>query len=275
MTTLAVWWAMRSDESTLKDHFKPLALPGTTEWFCCDEEMRRWLRFMRKQHFVAHNKAELGEAPYVDSSRWLPSSDVAKQARGNGQLRLSFELPEVWGDIVEPFDHIGDGDFYSPPALLTAARSVLGDIDLDPASCREANREVQAKQYYSWREDGLAHEWAGRMWINPPFPWEPWVEKFVSEWDAGKIVAAIILCETRVTTALYFHPMIERCSAVLKMKGRLRFWGPKAGTPDEGHELYYFGSSVSAFSTEYQMFGRVFAPAKRMPAPEPEAPPPS
>jgi hypothetical protein len=263
MQTLGIWWAMPADESYLKRHFEKLAIEKTSEWFRCDAAMRAWLIEMRKQHFVAHDEDEIDDMPFVDSSAWLPGTSSAVAVSAAGQLALNLAAVTAgdgWADVTVVRDKVGDGDFYSPPDLLSAARKALGSIDLDPASCRVANREVQAKRYYSWHEDGLTQAWFGRMWINPPFPWEAWAEKFVHEWDAGNIEAAVILCTTRVTTAKYFHDMVSRASAMLKMRGRVQFWGPKAGAPDEGHELYFYGRDVAAFSREFLPFGRIFVP---------------
>jgi hypothetical protein len=77
---------------------------------------------------------------------------------------------------------IARSEFYTPPEVVAAARTLLGAIDLDPASCAAANEVVRASRYYSFREDGLALPWHGRVWINPPFPWLPWVPKLLAEW---------------------------------------------------------------------------------------------
>lgn len=258
MTTLAVWRGTIADESYLKNHFKRLAIPNRKEWFSADDEMISWLQSMLKQTFVAPRGEGQGNIPYVDSSYWLPGK-LTKFSKPP-QMRLFDEhQDDPWGH-VKP-DQIGEGDFYSPQVLVEAARACFGGtIDLDPASCREANKVVQAKNFYSVAEDGLSQPYYGRMWMNPPFPWEPWAPKLMTEWKSGKgkIRSVIALCTTRVTTAAYFHPVVAASSAILKMCGRLAFWGPKAGAPDEGHELYYLGSEPDAFKRHFSRFGTVF-----------------
>lgn len=59
-------------------------------------------------------------------------------------------------------------EYYTPAEVISAARSVLGRIDLDPCSCEAANRTVGAQSYYTLLEDGLRQEWRGRVWVNPP-----------------------------------------------------------------------------------------------------------
>lgn len=75
-------------------------------------------------------------------------------------------------------------EWYSPPWIVERARSLMGGIDLDPASCADAQRLVRAERWFD-REaahgpDGsvpradktcaLSPEvtWAGRVYLNPP-----------------------------------------------------------------------------------------------------------
>ncbi len=66
----------------------------------------------------------------------------------------------------------GSNEYYLPPDLQTSIVKVLGAIDLDPASCAQAQELIQAEVWYGpespFGENGLAEPWAGRVYLNPP-----------------------------------------------------------------------------------------------------------
>jgi hypothetical protein len=46
-------------------------------------------------------------------------------------------------------------EWYTPQQYIDLARDVLGEIDLDPASCAEANRIVRVTRYYDIHDNRL------------------------------------------------------------------------------------------------------------------------
>jgi hypothetical protein len=87
----------------------------------------------------------------------------------------------------------GDNEWWTPEDLVEMAREALGAIDLDPATTAEANKIVRAGRVFTKQDDGLKHEWHGRIWLNPPYSQpliEEFVSKMVSEYAAGRTTAA-------------------------------------------------------------------------------------
>lgn len=88
-------------------------------------------------------------------------------------------------------------EWWTPPEIVAPARGLFGRLELDVASCFEANRIVQAESYFTADMDGLRdgpklREWrAGVVWCNPPSKrgenaaWEWWVHG-AREWIEGR-----------------------------------------------------------------------------------------
>lgn len=61
-----------------------------------------------------------------------------------------------------------NSEFMTPQWITDWAHYVMGGIDLDPASCAEANRTVRAEWYFDKAQNGLFQPWHGKVWLNPP-----------------------------------------------------------------------------------------------------------
>lgn len=254
MRTLAVVLGQAADESAIKRHFRPcLSRTRSDEWFKAGEDMRAYLRWLRSQSFVARTETEMHALVPVDSSAWLPGGDRAKTPM---QLRIA--EADAWDDLG--VDHFMEGDFYTPRHIVEAARRAMGTIDLDPASCREANEVVGATRYFGFHDNGLLQEWAGNVWANPPYgAWDEWVPKILEEWRSGRITQLCVIAPTRTLTAKTFHPLVAASSAVTILCGRVSFWGPKSsGSPDDGHAVFYLGDHTVSFSDAFRGLGTTF-----------------
>jgi len=157
----------------------------------------------------------------------------------------------------------GDSEWYSPAIYVDAARRVMGGIDLDPASSAAANEVVRATTYYSAEDEGLAREWHGRVWMNPPYS-HPLISQFCARlaesYTVNHIEAAVVLVNNATETA-WFQDLSQVASAVCFPRGRIRFWAPTkvTATPLQGQAFLYFGLQPVRFVEEFSQFGRCWS----------------
>ena len=155
----------------------------------------------------------------------------------------------------------GDFEWYTPADYVEAARVVMGAIDLDPASTPTANAVVQARQFYSLEDDGLAHDWYGRVWMNPPYVnalVTQFSEKLAESVKAGTVTAAIVLVNNATETR-WFRTLSDRATAICFPTGRVRFWKPEQASdaPLQGQAVIYIGSDRATFCQRFSDFGLV------------------
>lgn len=155
----------------------------------------------------------------------------------------------------------GENEWYTPPEYIAAARAVLGEIDLDPASSDKANAVVQASQIFTLQESGLEKPWHGRVWMNPPYA-QPLVGQFAAKLadsvKTGDVLAAVVLVNNATETA-WFTAIADVSSAVCFPTGRVRFWSPTKETaaPLQGQAVLYAGPNTDGFCTEFRSFGLI------------------
>jgi ParB family chromosome partitioning protein len=166
---------------------------------------------------------------------------------------------------AEPLPHVaratGENEWYTPAEYIEAARTVLGKIDLDPASTALANEVIQADRFYTLEDSGLRHKWSGRVWMNPPYASNligKFTAKLTEHYLNGSIEAAIALVNNATETE-WFQPMADAAAAICFPNGRVHFWGPngEAGAPLQGQAVLYLGSDVDVFRAAFEDFGLI------------------
>jgi phage N-6-adenine-methyltransferase len=155
----------------------------------------------------------------------------------------------------------GDSEWFTPTEYVEAARKVMGQINLDPASTETANSIVKAEQFYCAKDDGLKQRWHGCIWLNPPYS-QPAIEQFctkvVEEFSAGRIEAACVLINNATETK-FFQSLARISTAICFPAGRIRFWHPEkeSATPLQGQAVLYLGNSPKLFIQAFKPFGFV------------------
>ena len=157
-------------------------------------------------------------------------------------------------------------EWYTPADYLAAARTVMGDIDLDPASCIQAQETVCARRFFTKETDGLAHPWDGRVWLNPPFESElirPFIAKLLAEYRAGNVAQAIVLTDNATDTS-WFHDLSAEARRFCFTKGRIKFISPltDAQAPQRGQVFTYIGDRAVEFTERFSEFGLVVLAAQ-------------
>jgi hypothetical protein len=103
----------------------------------------------------------------------------------------------------------------TPPDIIKS----LGAFDLDPCAAPEPRPWDTATRHITLPDDGLVADWAGRVWLNPPYSSEAvkWLRKMAIHNHGTALVFA------RTETEWFTETIWRAATAVLFIEGRLYF----------------------------------------------------
>jgi phage N-6-adenine-methyltransferase len=150
-------------------------------------------------------------------------------------------------------------EWYTPAKYVEAARLVMGSIELDPASCEDANRTVKAKRIFTLENGGgLGCFWQSEaVWLNPPYSnVKEWINELIDEHTSGRTQQAILLVNAS-TSEKWFQPLWDY--PICFTNHRIKFDCPGAtkSQPTKGNAFVYFGENSYKFAKVFSQFGTV------------------
>lgn len=238
-----------------------------------NEDKSKTSEILAKAHGVSKATVER-DGQFHDATRVLDIQDEVKNNEINAPRGLIIREARQLGKNPSDKDlqtakervtaHVsrnsGDNEWYTPKDYISLAREVMGEIDLDPASCADANKVVKAITYYSQNENGLEQPWHGRVFMNPPYS-QPHIQKFsdklVHHVLTGDISQAVVLVNNATETRWGQH-LLRNAAAVCFPASRIKFWHPaKISAPLQGQMILYFGDRPGFFGEVFNDTGVV------------------
>ena len=154
-------------------------------------------------------------------------------------------------------------EWYTPARYIVAVHTLMGGIDLDPASNALANKVVRATTYYDKDTNGLEKDWRGRVFMNPPYGktgilsnQEIWTCRLIAQYQAGITQEAVVLVNASTDTKwfqrLWVYP-------ICFVDHRVNFYSVNGGSggATHGNVFVYMGQQEARFIELFSQFGSV------------------
>ena len=153
----------------------------------------------------------------------------------------------------------GTAEWFTPPEILQPVRAVLGEIDLDPATCADAQQLVQAKSFYTLEDDGLSQPWYGRVYLNAPYS-RGVMDAFIHKLLVSSAVEAWIVLANNATETKWAQRLLVASRLVCFLSSRVDFIDA-AGVPqtnnNRGQMVCYSGPDPDHFRFHFHERGMI------------------
>jgi phage N-6-adenine-methyltransferase len=211
------------------------------------------------QRAEVYDKVSAVDTEAAEAAKVVPQSVIAEARKETPQ-----KAAEIVKTAAKPHvsNNSGEQDWYTPMVYLDAARKVIGDFDLDPASSDVAQKFVKAKTFFTKEDNGLVQDWKGTVWMNPPYS-SGLVEKFAEKLvDSLPSIKSAIVLVNNATETRWFQLLANKCDSICFPSGRIKFLdstGEPKNSPLQGQAFFYFGPKQAAFCKAFGQFGFVLS----------------
>jgi hypothetical protein len=152
----------------------------------------------------------------------------------------------------------GNFEYYTPVEIVELARTLMGTIDLDPASSINANKVIKAKSFYTEKDFPLMKDWIGNIFMNHPFSRinnKLFIKKLVSEFEKNNITQACCITYA-ATSEKWFEPLLKfpQCFIYGRTNYRLPNGNIKKGVT-KGSVITYLGNDIENFIKIFSAIG--------------------
>lgn len=211
---------------------------------------------------ISDYKAVLVEQniPRTTADRWqelaeIPEETVelyiANKREAEDQLTTSGLLQAAKSNMAVHYSS-ESCEWYTPKEIIDRVVWLFGQIDLDPCSNGPVPN-IPACYHYTAEDNGLAQDWFGKVYMNPPYgrEIEPWVRKLCAEHATGRVTEAVALVPARTDTD-WFRQF--RDAAICFIDGRLKFSQMENSAPFPS-AVIYLGPNIERFNGAFADMG--------------------
>lgn len=168
-------------------------------------------------------------------------------------------------------------EHYTPPYIIDIARNTMGSIDLDPASCADAQETVRARCWITKEQDALRVGWPEvapfnqvNVWLNPPGDKSGSLPKAFFGRLAHYTLASFVkqFCYlafniSHLKTCQKANKSIMESCWLGVFEKRIEFTGTQ---PTKDNAMLYYGPKGERFAELFKPYGAVWAPKYLLPS---------
>ena len=158
----------------------------------------------------------------------------------------------------------GSIEQYTPELYIEMVREVLGEIDLDPASCDKAQTIVKATHFYTEEYDAMHYKWKGRVFLNPPYSRgaiDQFIDKLIEGCNSFSGVYEYITLTNLASSPKWAQKLITLADSICFPDHRIAFIQEDTMQPKKGNNrdqmFTYCGHNKNKFKEVFSRIGTV------------------